>query len=505
MVFHSHEFIFIFLPITLLGFFLVKKFFTYPWSLVWLAGASIVFYSSWISIYSLLLIASTLFNYLIGRLIEKYRFKEQATIYLLTFAIVTNLAILGYFKYTNFFIKNINIFIADPLPSLNIILPLGISFFTFYQIIYLVDVYSQQTIKHNFLHYFLFVTFFPYVTAGPIVLQKELLPQYTEKNNFKENLNLEGIIIGLSIFSIGLFKKLVLADGIAPYADLVFNAENSSCVSLTDAWLGGIAYSLQLYFDFSGYSDMSIGLGCMFGIKIPLNFNSPFKAVNIIDFWRRWHITMTRFFTTFVFSPIAISLMRISLEKDYASVLRFTLAVAVPIIFTFTVAGLWHGAGWTFVIFGLIHGVALATNYAWRELQLPKPLPLLGWAMTMGVVVIGLVVFRAESLMAAWAILQSMFGINYIAKETTTSNILNIYSVLPPLALLSGIVLLAPNVYELMRAWPVTIDPLEIDNTNYPKWMVWQPNIGWAIFCTILFLVAVFSIKEKTQFLYYKF
>jgi hypothetical protein len=197
--------------------------------------------------------------------------------------------------------------------------------------------------------------------------------------------------------------------------------------------------------------------------------------------------------------------MRTSLKKGYSAALTFTIAVVFPVIITFTIAGLWHGAGWTFVTFGLLHGVALAVNHAWRESRLPSPAPLVGWAMTMGVVVVGLVLFRAESLATAWIVLKGMVGINNASMGGNITKLLSPYTVLPWIALLSAIVLFAPNTQELMREFSVTTDALEQESSRWPKWLAWRPTVGWAAFCTILFLVAVLSITEKTQFLYYKF
>lgn len=503
MLFHSYQFIFGFLPITFIGFALIRQKLSHNFSLVWLVAASIAFYASWSEVYVLLLIVSILFNYLLGQLIQKNLQNHRLASYLLVFGIASNLAMLGYFKYTNFLIDNINTIFDLSMAKMSIALPVGISFFTFYQIIYLVGVYSQQAEKQNLLNYFLFVTFFPYVTAGPIVLQQEILPQYTQQN--KQEFKLDGLVIGLSIFSIGLFKKLVFADSLAPYSEAVFDAANKSMLGATDAWLGALAYSLQLYFDFSGYSDMAIGLGCMFGIKLPLNFNSPYKAVSIIDFWRRWHITMTRFFTTFVFSPIAVRLMRLSLKKAYSPALTFIISIALPTIFTFTVAGLWHGAGWNFVIFGLLHGLALAVNHAWRETRLPSPSPLVGWILTMGVVITGLVIFRAQTLAAAWSILQAMVGFNQVFGDGNIPRFINTFSVLPWIVTLSAITLLAPNTQELMCEFSATTDTLEAESLRWPKWLVWRPTMGWALFCTTLFVVAIFSMKGNTDFLYYQF
>jgi alginate O-acetyltransferase complex protein AlgI len=499
MLFSSYEFILGFLPATLLGFILTRKIFGQTTSQAWLIGASIIFYLSWGVNSAFFLVASIMFNYWSGRTISKTRADERTSFYLLVFAITSNLLMLGYFKYTNFSIDNLNIFLGLSIPKINIVLPVGISFFTFSQILYLIGIYSGRSHHHNFLKYVLFATFFPYVTAGPIVVDREVFPQY-----HRQKFQLENLVIGLSIFAIGLFKKLVFADGIAPYADSIFNSAQVNIIGTTDAWLGAIAYTFQIYFDFSGYSDMAIGLGCMFGIKLPLNFNSPYKAVSITDFWRRWHMTMTRFFTTVIFSPVAVKLTRYSLLKSYSPGLTFSLGVALPTILTLTLAGLWHGAGWNFIIFGVLHGVALAINQIWDEVRLPPPPQSVGWLLTMGIVIVGLVLFRAPNLATAQNILQSTMGLSEIA-GTAIPAIISRSKVLPALAILAGVTLLAPNTQELMRYFSITTDAVELENSSCPHWLAWKPTIPWALFCTSLFIAAIFSVKGNTSFLYYQF
>jgi D-alanyl-lipoteichoic acid acyltransferase DltB (MBOAT superfamily) len=298
MLFNSYIFIFLFLPVTLFGFFYIGVRGNYYFALAWLVGTSLFFYGWWNPAYIFLIVSSVIFNYFLGSLLNNPLLKTRKII--LIFGIFINLFLLGYFKYYNFFILNINNIFSSSLPIETIILPLAISFFTFQQITYLVDAYKGRTSEYDFLHYCLFVTFFPQLIAGPIVHHKEMLPQFTKK--IINQLNYENLAVGLTIFVFGLFKKVVIADGIAGYATPVFSAAEAG-ITLTffDAWGGALAYTFQLYFDFSGYSDMAIGLARMFGIRLPLNFNSPYKANNIIEFWRRWHMTLSRFLREYLF------------------------------------------------------------------------------------------------------------------------------------------------------------------------------------------------------------
>ncbi|MGD1911300.1 MAG: MBOAT family O-acyltransferase, partial [Rivularia sp. (in: cyanobacteria)] len=303
MLFNSLEFIFLYLPITLSIFFGIGKFGNYRFAIVFLVAASLSFYGWWNPPYLLLLIFSLIFNYFIGSaLSEKLKIKLGKKL-LLTLGIIVNLALIGYFKYANFFVSTVGDLLGRNFNLENIILPLAISFFTFQQIAYLVDAYKGETKEYNLLDYCLFVTFFPQLIAGPIVHHKEVMPQFEDKSTYR--FNPENMAVGITIFSLGLFKKVIFADNIAAYATPVFTAASQGrAPTLVEAWVGALAYTLQLYFDFSGYSDMAIGIARMFGIKLPINFNSPYKAISISDFWRRWHITLSNFLRDYLYIPL---------------------------------------------------------------------------------------------------------------------------------------------------------------------------------------------------------
>ena len=349
MVFSSLEFLYLFLPPVLLGFLALRAIGSERGIIWWLIAASIAFYAWWSVPYLILLIGSVVFNFMLHRWLLVSRDKVA-----LTFGIIANLSALAYFKYANFFLGNVNAIFGFDLPMLSIVLPLAISFFTFQQISFLCDTYRGEVQDCDFARYTLFVVFFPQLIAGPIVLQKDTLPQF-KLSVFKSKIGVN-LAVGGTLFAIGLFKKIVLADSMAPYANLVFGAAGDAHgVPVEAAWIGALAYTFQIYFDFSGYCDMALGLARMFGIRLPINFNSPYKATNIVDFWRRWHITLSRFLRDYLYIPLGGN--RCSMPRRY-----------VNLFATMVLGGLWHGAAWTFVIWGALHGLYLTINHGWAAI-----------------------------------------------------------------------------------------------------------------------------------------
>jgi alginate O-acetyltransferase complex protein AlgI len=404
MLFNSAQFIFLFLPPTIALFYILSRIDPRV-AQAWLCIASFIFYGYWSVPFLGLLFASILFNYTSGLLIDRLSTTRLAKSIVLSCAIAGNLLILGHYKYA---------------PSLtgvqDIVLPLGISFFTFTQIGYLVDRAQSGRMEHNIIRYTLFVTFFPHLIAGPILHHKEMMPQFANPETFRWKA--ENISVGSALFIIGLSKKVLLADNMAPFADAGF--QHPAQIGATTAWLAILCYSMQLYFDFSGYSDMAIGLSKMFGIRFPLNFNSPYKATSIIDFWQRWHMTLTRYLTLYLYSPVALLIARRRAGKGLAygpSAARtlpgFLSTVAGPIVFTMALAGVWHGAGWQFLIYGLLHAFYLTVNHAWRTFG-PKSSSSNGstngalWnvPLTFLAVSIGWIFFRANSLSDAFSMLE---------------------------------------------------------------------------------------------------
>jgi len=352
LLFNSYEFIFVFLPITFIIYFYLNHKRLTEASKGFLVFSSLFFYSWWNIAYLPLILSSMLFNYIIGNSLNNdeghHRFPKKS---ILTFGIVSNIALLGYFKYSDFMIENVNYLTSSNIPTLDLALPLAISFFTFQQISYLVDSYKQETKEYDFLNYALFVTFFPQLIAGPIVHHKEMMPQFANTRNKVKNY--KNIAMGLFIFSIGLFKKVVIADTFATWATAGF--DTATTLNLFEAWATSLSYTFQLYFDFSGYTDMAIGAALLFNIKLPINFNSPYKAITIQDFWRRWHITLSRFLKDYIYIPLGGN--RKGEFRTYNNLMA-----------TFIIGGLWHGAGWTFVFWGFLHGIALVVHRVWSKL-----------------------------------------------------------------------------------------------------------------------------------------
>jgi D-alanyl-lipoteichoic acid acyltransferase DltB (MBOAT superfamily) len=411
MFFNSYEFIFFFLPITFVVYFFLLNKRLVVGAKGFLIFASLFFYSWWNIVYLPIILSSMLLNYVIGNSLNKY--KKSHNIFskksFLIFGIVCNIALLGYFKYADFFIENFNFAFGSNIELLNLALPLAISFFTFQQIAYLVDSYKGQTKEYDFLNYAVFVTFFPQLIAGPIVHHKEMMPQFANVRNKVKNYR--NIATGLFIFSIGLFKKVVIADTFAIWATAGF--DTATTLNLVEAWVTSLSYTFQLYFDFSGYADMAIGTALLFNIRLPINFNSPYKAINIQDFWRRWHITLSRFLKDYVYIPLGGN--RKGEFRTYNNLLV-----------TFIIGGIWHGAGWTFVFWGILHGIALVIHRVWSKLEF-KLWDWLAWLITFNFINIAWIFFRAREWEDAIKILEGMFGFNYIAYEPEYFYFMNQY------------------------------------------------------------------------------
>lgn len=402
MLFNSYPFILVFLPLTLFGFFRIARLGRRSAAL-WLASASLTFYAWWNPALVLLLMASIAANYLLGRAVSR-RANSAPGSGLLALAVTGNLLLLGIFKYTNFFIGTLNDLGGLHLALYSIVLPLGISFYTFTQIASLVDSYRGISREYDFVHYVLFVTYFPHLIAGPILHHKEMMPQFESPSIYVPRL--EKFSSGLTVFTIGLAKKILLADSFASFASPVFEAAaHGVALPATVAWAGAFAYTFQLYFDFSGYSDMAIGLSRLFGVELPVNFNSPYKASSIIDFWRRWHMTLSRFLRDYLYIPLGGN--------------RHGKArTQVNLMLTMLLGGFWHGASWTFVAWGGVHGAYLLVNHAWRALRGRQAaagshapwLRISATALTFVCVVVAWVLFRSASMSAAASLLRDMFA-----------------------------------------------------------------------------------------------
>ncbi len=520
VLFNSPVLIFIFLPVTLVGFYLLGR-----WraevALGWLVMASLFFYAWWNPSYLLLILASMTFNFHLGKRLSMSQTENQNTTYLLlALGITANLGLLAYYKYFNFFIDNINTLFDASWNFETIILPLAISFFTFQQITFLVDASRGETRDYSFNHYALFVTFFPQLIAGPIVHHSEIMPQFLHKSHF--SVSYRNLAVGLSIFLIGLFKKVVLADNIAVFASPVFDAAlNGNSLSFFEAWGGTLAYTFQLYFDFSGYSDMAIGLARMFGITLPLNFNSPYKAYNIIDFWRRWHMTLSRFLRDYVYIPLGGN--RQGKTRRY-----------VNLITTMLLGGLWHGAGWTFVIWGGLHGLYLMINHAWQGMLGRSPrsdhaggvrkIP--GVVITFAAVMIAWVYFRAESFEAANNIVLAMSGTQGFLLPADYEHYLGVLGdwliihdwrfetdtgtfqgnkQIAWLLLESLIIWGFPNTQQFFGRFQPALNYSNKGTATWQERIQWYPCIAWGLATVILGSIALLSLNRVSEFLYFQF
>lgn len=515
MLFNSFAFLFGYLPIVLAGYFLLDRL-TSSASLrlapaVWLALASLFFYAWWDVRYLPLLLASICVNYGAGRLIGARAGAARKRV--LVAALALNLGLLAYYKYANFFIDSVNAVAvaagagAGSLPwsGLDIILPIGISFFTFTQIAFLVDCYRGEVREYRFIHYVLFVSYFPHLIAGPVLHHRDMMPQFADPANAHPRA--ANFAIGLSIFTIGLAKKVLIADNLSPLAMPVFAA--GATPTLIEAWIGVLAYTFQLYFDFSGYSDMAIGLSRLFGVKLPLNFNSPYKAANIADFWRRWHMTLSRFLRDYLYIPLGGS--------RHGEAMRYR-----NLMLTMLLGGLWHGAGWTFVIWGGLHGLYLVLQQAWQRLFGAARAHWWPTLLTFLAVMLAWIFFRAPDVATAWDISGALVGANGVSLPRGLAShaaslaqwglhpafdgIRWIELAGPGLPVLLGAMLLAfkgPNTQEIFFLYEPAIERI-FQPTG--RWAFsWRPTRRWSVGFAALFVACIFGMNRVTEFLYFQF
>ncbi len=452
----------------------------------WLVFASLFFYCWWNVKYLALIVGSVIFNFAIGIALRKSGDEGRSRLSkrsILVFGVVIDLVLLGYYKYMDFFITNVNALAGWHLSLQKIILPLGISFFTFTQIAFLVDTYYGKAKEYDFLRYSLFVTFFPHLLAGPIIHHKEMMPQFAALRN--RVLNYKNLSFGLYLFFIGLFKKIVIADQLAPVA--TFGFDKMASLTLLEAWVTSLSYTLQLYFDFSAYTDMALGASLMFNIRLPFNFNSPYKATDIADFWRRWHMTLSRFLRDYVYIPLGGN--REGYHKTYLNLMA-----------TFLIGGIWHGAGWTFVFWGFLHGAATLIHRIWTKLNI-RLHHALAWFITFNFVNIAWVFFRAKTWDDAIKVLAGMFGLSGIklwnslakfgffqGKGITFGKFFYdaVYKQIVPLLVILFIVLLtAKNSDEMTRKF--------------------QPTWKTALFTIVIATYTLLGMNRVTEFLYFNF
>ena len=544
MLFNSYPFVFIFLPITFIGAFCLGAL-SRRLAIVWLGAASLVFYGFWDWLFVLLLLVSIITNYAFGRWLEALQKASSPHIdRALTLTIAVNLLVLGYFKYCNFFIGSfVELFGGEFLPF-HIVLPLGISFFTFTQIGFLVDVSRGLTREASLARYLLFVTYFPHLIAGPLLHHKQVMPQFSDGKVFR--LNTQNISIGVTIFVLALAKKIFLADSFSEIADPIFDStlQGRHQPMLFEAWIGALAYPLQLYFDFSAYSEMAIGLSLMFNVRLPLNFNSPFKATNVIEYWQRWHMSLTKYIYEYLYSPITMKFMRIGLGRT--KVVEVLYTSVLPTMITFLIIGLWHGANWTFIVFGALHGAYMLINYGWQAVKKKRRWRLQGplysafaCLLTYLAVVCAAVLFRAENISSALIILKGMAGLNgislpltsqaYLAALPFDSGALGVVfdglvpnpalKINPLFALLllafgQAFVWLLPNMHQIMCRYEIAFEDLnrkkvisQSPSAAASFWRVWRLTIPRAVSIGLLFFTIVIAMAtdKPSTFLYYQF
>ncbi len=545
MLFNSYAFIFAFLPVLLAACYLTARFAGSGAAQLLLIAASFYFYASWNLRYLPLLVGSILFNYLIAS--AMLRVPEARRGLLLAAGVIVDIGLLGYYKYANYFIDTVNLLSGSQYVIARILLPLGISFYTFQQITLLVDISGGLRERFRLRDFVLFVIFFPHLIAGPIVHHREMMPQFLRASY---RFDWQNMAVGLTLFAVGLFKKAVLADGIANCVLPIYvDAGQGHPVSFIYAWGAAIGFSLQMYFDFSGYSEMALGLARMLGIKLPMNFNSPLKASSIIEYWSCWHMTLTRFLTGYVYNPIAMSIGRWRRAQGWRKFPgpRGTIGagvsmIAVPTVATMFLSGLWHGAGNQYLVFGLLHGCYLTINHFWRlyrrliwpdDAGYDRVMKPLGLVLTFVCAAVALTYFHADSVRSGSDIVAGMAGLHGLALPDVIDSRLPALAgllvhlgvtfvplPLPVLLSLAGwivvmlaIALVPPNILQIMfRTEPAITMPLPYGEDRRVAvfrrlWqrLAWRPSTGWALATAGLSACGILALNQVSAFLYWQF
>jgi alginate O-acetyltransferase complex protein AlgI len=506
LLFNSFPFILLFLPATTLGYLAIGELRPNLAS-AWLVGASLVFYAYWDPRYLPLLLISAVANFLFGHVLtECPPQRPQARKGLLALSLIFNLALLGYFKYANFFIANLESLTGIDFVIGKVILPLGISFFTFTQIAFLVDVYRGEAREPRFLHYLLFVTYFPHLIAGPILHHKEMMPQFARRETYR--FNAANLVTGVVIFAMGLVKKVAIADSVATFVAPAYDAAAHGLnLSMLDAWGSSLAYTFQLYFDFSGYCDMAIGASLLFGIALPLNFDSPYKSLSIIEFWRRWHLTLSRFLRDYLYIPLG--------GNRKGSFRRY-----INLLVTMLLGGLWHGAGWTFVFWGGLHGLYLAVNHGFAAMRArlwESPPSVIGraasWFVTFLAVVVAWVFFRANSLSAALHIVKAMIGLSPCGASIGCAGDAGFFHAAAGAEALCWlwcgalllVVIVAPNTQEILRDHLAGLTQPKASAKLFGRPLAFRTSPSWAVAVGAVLAIGLVCLPKPTSFLYFNF
>ena len=543
MLFNSYQFILGFLPLTVVAFYFFGRF-SRAAALRWLILASLVFYAWWRPINVAIILPSIIINYVLARRLLRLGQDEanaRAAKITLIAGVIFNICFLGYFKYTNFFVGASNDAFGTEFTLTHIILPLGISFITFQKIAFLIDVHGGRVKQFTFHDYALFVLFFPQLIAGPIVHYREMMPQF---QSTPCRFNGRDLSIGITLFAFGLFKKAFLADGIAPSVTSLYErVAHGDTISMIPAVMAAVGFTLQIYFDFSGYSDMAIGIGRMFGIKLPANFDSPLRAPSIIDYWLRWHITLSRFLTAYIYNPLLLRMSRRRMAKGLpplnvrtATVGAFVTLLAFPTLVTMAISGIWHGAGYTFIFWGVLHGIFLSVNHGWRLLRQKYKLfqvkssvftRFVSIAVTFTAVCVAMVFFKAPTMAVAWHILGSLAGLHGIGLPAS------LFDHLGPIAdLLArtgggpedwwsaqdmawlmmwmlGLFVLAmffPNTGQMLKTYEPALGLRPAPTTGGRlAQLAWNPSLGWAVAMAVIAFAAILRIGGPSEFLYWQF
>lgn len=486
MLFNSYIFIFIFLPITLFGYFFINHFGLHKLSKFWLVIASFAFYGYFNISYLWIIITSILFNFCVNKLFGTKWFRERKKVkaLLFIFALLANIGILIFYKYLDFIFECSNKLFSTDFVYMDLLLPLGISFFTFQQLSYLVDSYKDKVPSYNILDYSLFVTFFPQLIAGPIVLHSEVIPQFENKENLV--FNSDNFAKGLYAFSAGLAKKVIIADTFGKI--VTYGYSNISSLTSLEGILTIFAYTFQIYFDFSGYCDMASGIALMFNIELPINFNSPYKAKNISEFWKRWHITLTRFLTNYVYFPLGGS--RCSKHRT-----------CINILIVFFVSGLWHGAGLTFILWGLMHGIAMVI-YRLCKKYIDKIPTAIIWTINFLFIALTWVYFRADSIEDANNMIMSVFNGGFSIGMELSETLFNVI----PISIITNLISINNILYPLMVGIVMLFVIICIKTKNVQeKIREFMPTIKKLISTYIMLVYSILSLSGVSTFLYFNF
>ncbi len=523
MLFNSYEFIFAFLPVVVAVFFALGRA-SRVWALRWVIAASLFFYGWWRPLNVLIIAPSVLINFVLARVLQRLNKQggRSTAGAVLLLGIAFNVGFLGYFKYSNFLVGAINDAFGTQMLLARIILPLGISFITFQKIAFLVDVHAGRVESFTLQEYCLFVLFLPQLIAGPIVHYREMMPQF---HRVSCRFDKDNVSVGLTLFAFGLFKKVFIADSIAPLVTPIYQqATSGSSIALLPAWIAAVGFTLQIYFDFSGYTDMALGIARLFGVRLPPNFNSPLRASSIIDFWQRWHMTLTRFLTAYIYNPLVLWLTRRRAARGLSvfagpkkSPGAFIELLMFPILLTMLVSGIWHGAGYTFILWGVLHGLFLTVNHAWRILgpklwrdrsryaRFTQPA---GFTITFLCVAASMVIFRSANLKTATDLLQGMLGLHGIGLSGLRSGFgMGLKRMAFWIAAPAFIVFACPNTLQILSRCEPALGwkPSPHDGATAETRILWGPSLAWAAVVSMIVAIGILNLGGQSEFLYWQF